>query len=238
MPPVPWQDARVREIFVETPETKTFRLDLEEPIDFIPGQYVNIRFEFPDRGRVQRAYSIDSSPLNREFIDLTIRKFDDGTVSKYMCDSVRPGDVVPTRGPFGKFVWTPEMGGPLFLIAAGSGIVPLMCIIRYCDDLKIYDIPITLLYSSKSWEYIIHRDQLFEMEARMPNLEVVHTLTRAPDDDRVRYHRRIDREMIAAHLPDGALCYACGPPEMCENSEKALLELGVPGERIKLEKYD
>lgn len=238
MAPALWQEGKVREIFVETPETKTFRLDLEQPIDFIPGQYVNIRFEFQGRGRVQRAYSIDSSPVDRDFIDLTIRKFDDGTVSKHMCDNIRLGDVVPTRGPFGKFVWTPEMRGPLYLIAAGSGIVPFMCMIRYCDDLKIHDIPITLLYSSKSWDYIIHRDQLAEIEARMPNLEVVHTLTRAPDDPRVRYHRRIDEGMLAAHLPHGALCYACGPPEMCDNSEKALLDLGVPQERIKLEKYD
>jgi ferredoxin-NADP reductase len=238
MPPAPWQEAKVREIFVETPETKTFRLDLEEPIDFLPGQYVNIRFEFPERGRVQRAYSIDSSPVHKDFVDLTIRKFEDGTVSKYMCDAVRVGDVVPTRGPFGKFVWTPEMGGPLYLIAAGSGIVPLMCMIRYCDDLGIHDIPITLLYSSKSWEYIIHRDQLAEIEDRMPNLDVIHTLTRAPEDSRVRYHRRIDKEMLSNHLPEGALCYICGPPQMCEDAGKALEELGVPHERIKLEKYD
>ncbi|MER3395552.1 MAG: oxidoreductase [Acidimicrobiia bacterium] len=238
MPAAPWQEAKVREVFIETPETKTFRLDLEQPIDFLPGQYVNIRFEFPDRGRVQRAYSIDSSPTNKDFIDLTIRKFEDGTVSKHMCDNIGVGDVVPTRGPFGKFVWTPDLGGPLYLIAAGSGIVPLMCMIRYCDELKIHDIPITLLYSSKSWDYIIHRDQLAEIESRMPNLEVIHTLTRSPNDERVRYHRRIDKEMIEAHLPAGALCYICGPPEMCENSEKALIDLGVPPERIKLEKYD
>jgi ferredoxin-NADP reductase len=238
MPPSPWQMAVVREIFVETPETKTFRLDLEQPIEFLPGQYVNIRFDFPDKGRVQRAYSIDSSPVHSDFIDLTIRKFEDGTVSKHMCDAVQPGDKIETRGPFGRFVWTPDMGGPLYLIAAGSGIVPLMCMIRYCDDLSIHDIPIRLLYSSKSWEYIIHRDQLFEIEARMPNLEVVHTLTRAPDDPRVRYHRRIDKEMIAENLMEGALCYVCGPPQMCEDSERYLLELGVPAERIKLEKYD
>lgn len=199
---------------------------------------MNIRFEFPDRGRVQRAYSIDSSPTNRDFIDLTIRRFDDGTVSKHMCDNVTVGDVVPTRGPFGRFVWTPDMGGPLYLIAAGSGIVPLMSIIRYCDDLHIHDIPMTLLYSSKSWEYIIHRDQLAAIEARMPNLEVVHTLTRAPGDERVRYHRRIDKEMIEAHFEESALCYVCGPPEMCENAEKSLIDLGCPPERIKLEKYD
>ncbi len=238
MPPARWQQARVREIIVETPETKTFRLDLEEPMDFQPGQYVNIRFEFEDKGRVQRAYSIDSSPTNKAFVDLTIRRFEDGTVSKHMCDNVSVGDLVETRGPFGKFVWTPEMGGPLYLIAAGSGIVPFMCMIRYCDDLKVHDIPITLLYSSKSWDYIIHRDELAEIESRMPNLQVIHTLTRAPDDPRVSYHRRIDKEMIAEHLPPDALCYACGPPEMCENAEAALLELGVPAERIKLEKYD
>lgn len=238
MPPIPWQEAKVREIFIETPETKTFRLDLERPIDFLPGQYVNIRFEFPDKGRVQRAYSIDSSPFNRDFIDLTIRKFEDGTVSKYMCDEVDVGDTVPTRGPFGKFVWVPEMGGPLYLVAAGSGIVPLMCMIRYCDDAKIGDIPITLLYSSKSWEYVIHRDQLAEIERRMPNLRVVHTLTRSPGDPRVRYHRRIDKEMLADHLPEGALCYVCGPPEMCDSVKDSLLELGVPEDRVKLEKYD
>lgn len=238
MPPKPWQDATVEKVIVETPETKTFRLALPEPIDFICGQYVNIRFDFEDRGRVQRAYSIDSSPTNRDFVDLTIRKFDDGTVSKHMCDEVSEGDTIATRGPFGRFTWEPSQGGPLYLIGAGSGIVPLMCIIRFCDDMSIHDIPITLLYSSKSWDYIIHRDELLELDARLPNLEVVQTLTREPDREEVAYHRRIDREMIEAHLPDGPICYLCGPPLLCENGSEDLISLGVDESRVYLEKYD
>lgn len=238
MPPKPWQDATVEKVTVETPETKTFRLALEEPIDFLCGQYVNIRFDFPDRGRVQRAYSIDSSPTNRDFVDLTVRRFEDGTVSKYMCDSVSEGSLVPTRGPFGNFTWTPELGGPLYLIGAGSGVVPLVCIIRYCDDLSIRDLPITLLFSSKNWEYIIHRDELLELEKRLPMLEVIHTLTREPGRDGVAHHRRIDHEMVAEHAPENPLCYLCGPPQMCEDSAEALRKIGIDESRILLEKYD
>lgn len=233
-----WQDATVEKIKIETPETKTFRLALPEPIEFVCGQYVNIRFDLPGKGRIQRAYSIDSSPTNKNFVDLTIRRIEDGTVSRHMCDNVTVGSTVETRGPFGRFTWVPEDGGPLMLIGAGSGIVPLMCIIRYCADLTITDIPITLLFSSKSWDYIIHRDELAEYEKMMPNLTVVHTLTREPDCQLVQYHRRIDREMIESHLPDEALCYLCGPPEMCESGKSDLLTLGVDKARIFVEKYD
>lgn len=234
----PWQNAIVEKITTETPEVKTFRLALPEPIEFTCGQYVNIRFEFPDRGRVQRAYSIDSSPTNKDFVDLTIRRIEEGTISRHMCDEIEVGGIVETRGPFGRFTWTPDDGGPLMLIGAGSGVVPLMCMIRYCDDLGITDIPITLLFSSKSWDYIIHRDELARYETRMPNLEVIHTLTRDPECDKVQYHRRIDLEMIAAHLPAEPLCYLCGPPQMCENAETDLEALGVDPSRIRIEKYD
>lgn len=238
MAPKPWQDATVEKITVETPEAKTFRLALPEPIEFVCGQYVNIRFDLPDKGRVQRAYSIDSSPTHQDFVDLTIRRIEEGTISRQMCDEVDIGSTVETRGPFGRFTWVPADGGPLLLIGAGSGVVPLMCIIRYCDDMGIADIPITLLFSSKSWDYIIHRDELAEYEAKMPNLEVIHTLTREPDCDKVQYHRRIDREMIEAHLPTEPLCYLCGPPQMCEGAVDDLEVLGVDPDRIFVEKYD
>lgn len=238
MAPKPWQYATVEKITIETPEAKTFRLALPEPIEFVCGQYANIRFDFPGKGRVQRAYSIDSSPAHGDFVDLTIRRINDGTVSLHMCNEIEVGDKVETRGPFGKFTWVPEDGGPLMLIGAGSGIVPLMCIIRYCDEIGITDIPITLLYSSKSWDYIIHRDELAQYEAKMPNLTVIHTLTREPDCDKVRYHRRIDREMISDQLPRDALCYLCGPPQMCETAASELEDLGVDPDRIFVEKYD
>lgn len=241
-----WQTARVTEVIEETAETVTLRLELEKGEGFAAGQYYNVRYPVEGRPRpVQRAYSVGSSPHppGPGLIDITIKEMEGGLVSPQLVRALQPGHELQVRGPHGNFTWDISEGGPLLLVAAGSGVVPFMAMLRYA--IAHGGGPRTvLLFSSKSRELAIYGDELDRMEAEQEWLEVVHTFTRAPDDPRPRYHRRIDAPMVQDSLnrltsvPAEALGYACGPPEMVDVAEQALLAAGVPKERIRTEKYD
>ena len=239
--PKEWQKGVVAEIIVETPETNTLRISLPDPSEFLPGQYYNIRIPMEGRPRpIQRAYSIGSSPKpNFSLIDVGIREMPGGLVSPVLVRGVAPGDELEVRGPYGNFTWTEEMGGPVLLIGAGSGVVPLMSMIRYQAAVGTNH-PMQLLYSSKSHEYVIYRDDLTSLEAEHDWLLVSYSYTRDPHDSRARYHRRIDKEMVAevARESGARLAYICGPPEMVEDAERTLVDLGLEPEAVRTEKYD
>lgn len=229
------------EIIEEAPDAVTLRLRLEESTGFLPGQYYNVRLAVPGRpGPVQRAYSIASPPVpDPSIIDLGVREVSDGLISPRLVRDLSPGDRIEVRGPVGRFTWTADDGGPVLLIGAGSGVVPLMSMIRYgtVADLAI---PMRLVCSSSNFDYAFYHRDLADLAARYSWLEVVHTFTRDSDDPRARHHRRIDRPMVAEAVAGQfpTRTYICGPPAMVEDAQGWLTELGVDPDQVRVEKYD
>lgn len=236
-----WQQGEVIEVIEETPDTNTLRIRLEHSIGFLPGQYYNIRIPVEGRPRpIQRAYSVGSSPFpDANVIDVGIKETPGGLVSPRLVRDSAPGQFLEVRGPYGAFTWTEERDGPLLLIGAGSGVVPLMSMIRYAS-LRELEVQMHLLFSSKSYEYVIYSEELGELESRHSWLEVSHSFTRDREDSRARFHRRVDKEMVAETFEDISpeIAYICGPPEMVEECEKILENLGMDRSKILSEKYD
>lgn len=236
-----WQHAQVLDIIVEAPDAVTLRLQLETSTGFLAGQYYNVRLSLPDRATaIQRAYSVGSSPVpDPSIIELGVREVPGGLISPRLVGALALGERLEVRGPFGRFTWAKDDGGPLLLVGAGSGVVPLMSMIRYAAASGL-DVPMRLVSSSSSFDYAFYHRELNEMARRHPWLEVVHTFTRDDLDPRARYHRRIDRSMIAeavaGQFPERA--YLCGPPSMVEDVEGWLGALGVDPSRIRTEKYE
>ncbi len=231
--------AEVIRVIPETPSTKTLVFDISHvDFDFYPGQYVMLNV--PYEGQVlKRAYSIASPPTQKDTLELTIKKVPEGKASAYLTERVKEGDNFLIKGPYGKFVWLPQMGTSLVLIGAGSGIVPLMCILRYIASTKLEHVRATLLYSNTHYEEIIYRQEL-ESLSKHSNIKVVHTLTRSYPPDWKGYTGRINPDMLLREVEDipANLYYLCGPPAFVEDIAHMLLELGVDKEQIKKEKYD
>lgn len=239
--PPRWQQAQVIDVIDETPDAVTLRLRLDEPTGFLPGQYYNVRLAVGGRPRpVQRAYSVGSSPWpDASVIDLGVRELPDGLVSPRLVRDMSPGDRIEVRGPAGRFTWNKADGGPLLLLGAGSGLVPLMAIIRYAAAAELA-VPVRLVCSSASYEHAFYHDDLSRLAQTCEWLEVVHSFTRDPDDPRAAHHRRVDRAMLAQAV-DGQpprWVYVCGPPTMVEIVESCLADLGVDRAAIRTEKYD
>ena len=236
-----WQEGEVIGVVVETPETNTLRVRLSEPTGYLAGQYFNIRIPVEGRPRpIQRAYSVGSSPTEGlEVVDFGIRETEGGLVSPVLVRNTPVGTKLEVRGPYGDFTWQEMDRGPVLLIGAGSGVVPLKSIIRYALD-KGTDVKMALLYSSKSARYAIYDEELKEILSKAPWLRVYHTFTRDAGDDTAHFHRRIDKEMIAEVYGqlEPELAFICGPPEMVEDAESALIALGMDPKMVKSEKYD
>lgn len=240
-PPARWQNARVLDIVAEAPDAVTLRLELEETASFLAGQYYNVRMSIPGREMpVQRAYSVGSSPIPpSSIIEIGVREVTGGLISPRLVGRVAVGDLVEVRGPVGRFTWTVEDGGPVLLIGAGSGVVPLMSIIRYAAASEC-GIPIRLVCSASSFAYAFYHDDLDELTRRHSWLDVTHTFTRDSLDPRATHHRRIDRAMVADAVSGQhpRRTYLCGPPAMVENVQEWLDELGIDPTSVRTEKYD
>lgn len=227
---------------METPEVKTFRMGpLPDSFTFEPGQFVTVACEIPGDRRIRRAYSIANPPTRKGFVDITIRKIDDGRLSRYLCDHAHPGMPIDMMGPYGKFVFKEGSTDSLVLIGAGSGVVPLMCMVRFARDRNL-ELDLKLLYSSKTWDHVIYRDELEGLCEEMDNLDLMHTLTRVGEHDWHGYRGRISRQMIHELVSEKDLAssefFICGPPQMCDTAASALKDFGAPQERIHTEKYD
>ena len=216
----------------------TVRLESDDWPGHLPGQHVDVRLTAEDGYQAQRSYSIASAPA-AERLDLTVEEIADGEVSPYLSEVLRPGDRLELRGPIGGyFTWTEAHGGPLLLVAGGSGVAPLMSMLRYRATIGS-DIPATLLYSSRSWDEIIYREELDRLSAD-PALHVIHTLTRSHPDGWDGYTRRIDAAMleeVAGKPEPGRLAYVCGPTQLVENVANDLVALGFPPARVKTERF-
>jgi ferredoxin-NADP reductase len=233
-----WLLTRVVEKQVETPRVMTVRLESDAWPGHLPGQHVDIRLTAEDGYQAQRSYSIASAPAAGR-LDLTIEEIADGEVSPYLSEELRPGDRLELRGPIGGyFTWTEANGGPLLLVGGGSGVAPLMSMLRYRESIGSA-IPATLLYSSRSWDEIIFREEL-ERLSTDPAVRVIHTLTRSHPDEWNGYTRRIDAAMledVAGSPEQGRLAYVCGPTQLVENVASALVSIGYPPARVKTERF-
>lgn len=238
-PPIPWLSAEVRELVTETPRVKTIRLRVPGWRGHLPGQHVEVRITTEGGGSAQRSYSI-ASPPEEEGIALTVERLPDREVARFLTDVLRAGDQLELRGPLGgHFTWTVEQGGPLALIAGGSGLVPLMAMVRH-RALRGSLIPTRLLCSWRSAEDVLFGEELARLAAREDGLEVTHTVTRGAPADWPGRTRRIDREMLLALVPPPwarPLTYLCGPTPMIESVAALLASLGHPPERIHAARF-
>jgi ferredoxin-NADP reductase len=196
-----------------------------------------VRLTADDGYQAERSYSIASAP-NETRIELTIERLDQGEVSSYLTDELRPGDRIELRGPVGGyFVWEPAVGGPVLLVGGGSGVVPLMAMARERAAAGS-DADMRLLFSSRSWESVIYRDELERLVGG--GLTVVHTLTRSQPEGWTGYARRVDAQMLAEVGPDSSEhphVYVCGPTPFVEAVAEALVGLGHQPNRIKTERF-
>jgi len=237
---IAWQLATVTAVHDETPTVRSFTLGLPGWSGHRPGQHVDLRLTAEDGYSVERSYSIASEPERAGEIDITVERIPDGEVSAFLHEVVVPGDRLEVRGPIGGyFVWEAALGGPLLLIAGGSGVVPLMAMVRHRERAGA-TVPTRLLFSSRGPEEIIYRDELDRLTAAGDGFEVVNTLTRRQPPGWTGYARRVDDAMLAEVLePLGAStrAYACGPTALVETVANGLVRLGLPPDRIRTERF-
>src|SRR6185295_9704827 len=204
------------------------------------GQHVDLRLTAEDGYSVERSYSIASEPERTGEVDITVERIEGGEVSPFLHEVVVTGDRVELRGPIGGyFVWETALGGPLLLIAGGSGVVPLMAMARHRAQSGM-SIPARLLFSSRTYDEIIYRDELDKLSDGNGGFDVLHTLTRQQPEGWTGFSRRIDEAMLAEVLePLGAAtrAYACGPTALVEVVANALVRLGLPADRIRTERF-
>jgi ferredoxin-NADP reductase len=224
----------------ETARTRTLVLDVPDWPGHLAGQHVDVRLTAPDGYQTQRSYSIASAPDDSAQIAITVERIEDGEVSPYLVDELAEGDQLELRGPIGGFfVWSTDIGGPLLLVAGGSGICPLMAMLRH-RAARGSSVPTRLLYSSRSLEDVIYRDELDRLAARADGFELFHTLTRSRPADWSGFARRIDGGMLASvgwSPEQRPLCMVCGPTPLVETVASTLVDLGNPPDRIKTERF-
>jgi ferredoxin-NADP reductase len=235
-----WQLCEVVATHQETPRVKTITLAAPDWTGHRPGQHVDVRLTAEDGYQAERSYSIASAPQDVQRLALTVERIEGGEVSPYLVDQLTVGDKLELRGPIGGyFVWEAHMGGPLLLIAGGSGVVPLMAMIRHRAALKGV-IPTRLLYSSRSYDEVIYGAELARLLDGGTQLQVSYTLTRTQPPGWTGYRRRIDADLLreVAWPPDEhPLVFICGPTPFVESAAANLVALGYEPERIKTERF-
>ena len=245
---IAWRLATVVDVVPETSRTRTVVLHIPDWPGHRPGQHVDVRLTAEDGYQTERSYSI-ASPPEDQHLSLTVERLEEGEVSPYLTEELRTGDQLEIRGPIGGyFVWDVPAGGPLFLVAGGSGIVPLMAMLRHRDIAtnnrnsmaERHQVPARLLYSSRGWNEIIYRDELAELAQKDDTLEVVHTLTREQPEGWTGFRRRIDRMMLAEvawPASEKPRVFVCGPTPLVESVAATLVDLGHQPAFVKTERF-
>ena len=232
-----WQLAELIDAVDETPRTKTLGFHVPEWPGHRAGQHVDVRLTAEDGYQTERSYSIGSAP-NGTRVELTVERLEDGEVSPYLTDELGPGDKLELRGPVGGyFVWESAQGGPVLLVAGGSGVVPLMAMIRVRAAAGSV-VDMRLLFSSRGWDDVIYRDELQRLMGG--GLTVVHTLTRSQPAGWTGYSRRVDAAMLDEVGPAShkrPLVYVCGPTPFVEAVAQALVGLGHDPQRVRTERF-
>jgi ferredoxin-NADP reductase len=235
--PLRWHTARVHELREETARAKTIVLDDPQWPGHAAGQHADVRLTAEDGYQAQRSYSIASAP--EEPLALTVLRIDEGEVSPYLTEELHEGDELELRGPIGgHFTWRTQDGGPLLLLAGGSGLVPLMAMLRH----RIAQEDSTearLLVSSRSLEDLLYAEELTRV-GEQQGVTTQITLTRAQPPGWSGFARRVDAEMLTELGPspdDRPLVYVCGPTAFVEHAADALVALGHAAERIHAERF-
>ncbi len=235
-----WQIASVTDIKPETPKVKSLTLRLPAWMRHRAGQHYDLRLTAQDGYQTQRSYSIASEPERAGEVDITVERINDGEVSTYLHDVLVKGDRLEMRGPIGGyFVWEAKITDPLLLIAGGSGVVPLMSMLRHRAAAGGKH-PASLLYSSRNFEDIIYFNELEKLRGAINGVQVLHTLTRSQPAGWKGYARRIDQEMlkeVAQPLGKSVQVFICGPTLLVESTANALVKIGVRVDNIRTERF-
>lgn len=233
-----WLAAEVVELIDETETVRSIVLDCPGWPGHRPGQHVDIRLTAENGYQAQRSYSIANSERGQQVV-ITVELVDDGEVSPYLVGELVAGDQIELRGPIGGyFVWTPDLGGPLQLIAGGSGLVPLMAMVRLASSDR--QVPVRLLVSARSWDSLIYREELVRLAGEMPMLHIDYALTRTQPSNWQGYSRRVDKAMLeesAWPAADRPKTYVCGPTGFVETVAMQLLALGHDPKQVKTERF-
>ncbi|HEY7704123.1 MAG TPA: ferredoxin reductase [Acidimicrobiia bacterium] len=238
-PALAWQRAPITRISNETYRVRSYRFGLDDWRPFRPGQHVDVRLTAPDGYQALRSYSIASPPEESGSLDLTIEQVPDGEVSSWFHQVAQVGDEVELRGPIGgPFTWTVDEGGPVLLVGGGSGVVPLMSMLRHIRA-RGGGPPALLLFSSRTLADIIYRDELTDL-ASVPKVQVVHTLTRETPAGWEGYTRRVDAAMLGEmtdRVGSPVMAFICGPTAFVETVAVGLVGTGLDPGRIRTERF-
>lgn len=231
---------RIADAWMETHNVRTIRFDFrDEPQQFKAGQFLTLGDNFRGYKRpVRRAYSIASSPLQQEYLDLTIKREVPGLFSTHITE-LPVGYELDVTGPTGKYCYEPSMGTKLLLLGAGSGITPLHSIARFVLESNLPDADVVLFFSVKTPRDIIYKEIWEKLQADFPNFHFYLTVTRASASEWSGHRGRITADWVRECIGDASdrLAYICGPGPMVETSEQLCLELGMPNDRIHTEKW-
>lgn len=246
-PPRSWGGSlRVTRVFAETPAIKTFRLVDPAggpiPFTFLAGQFLTLTIA-KDGRTVKRSYTIASSPAQRDYVEITVKREDQGVVSRYLCDEVKDGALLQVAAPQGVFTFTGTESDSIVLIGAGVGVTPLMSVVRFLTD-RGWAKPIYFVLSFRTPEEYLFREELEYLQRRHPNLHVSPTMSRADGAEAggaawTGAKGRLSKEFITQSVPDltKRRIHVCGPAAMMDSARAILLELGVPSERIRTEAF-
>jgi ferredoxin-NADP reductase len=235
---IAWRRAAVTEIVEETDHARTLVLDVGDWPGHAAGQHVDVRLTAEDGYQAQRSYSIASPPEDAR-LALTVERLDDGEVSPYLAGDVEVGDAFELRGPIGgHFSWRVGDGGPLLLVGGGSGLVPLMAMLRH-RAAQASDVPARLLVSARRWDAVLYRDELARLTGGA-GLEIAYTLTREQPPGWTGFARRVDGAMLEAVGPADAAAtraFVCGPTPFVEQVADLLVARGLPFDAIHTERF-
>jgi len=231
------RDFIIKSIDRQTKDVKVFKLTpvVAEKLSFKPGMFISLGFEHDGKKFGPKPYSVSSSPLAADHLEITVKKVGDFTQALFRLEE---GAKVTVQGPMGKFVLDEPVPKNLVLLAAGTGIAPLLSILRYAQDSGKAG-KITLFYSCKTQNCILHKDEI-DHRAQKDDFTVINTLTREPEGSNWQGHSgRICEEMLKRHLHDAknAHCYICGPAAFVKDVEQTLKDAGVPVANIKKEQW-
>jgi ferredoxin-NADP reductase len=236
-----WQAATLTSIQRQTARASSFFFRLAQPIAFVAGQHMDVRLTAPDGYQAQRSYSIASAPESAGDLELVIERLEHGEVSPFFHEVAQAGDVIELRGPIGgHFIWSVTQPGPVLLLGGGSGLVPLMSMVRH-RFLRHATTPMLLLLSVRSWDEVIFREELLSLSRQDTGFQCIFTTTRSPRTRELDYDRRVDASMMAELLQrmpaPPATVYVCGADGFVEAAAQGLIESSVSAAVIRTERY-
>jgi ferredoxin-NADP reductase len=238
-PRIEWQIGCVQAIMAETSRVKSIILRPAKWSGHWPGQHVDIRLTADDGYQAERSYSI-ASPPEEQLLTLTVERVEDGEVSSYLLDELRVGDALEFRGPIGRhFIWRQSLGGPICLVAGGTGITPLMAMLRHRKKSRAHT-PASLIYSARSLAEIVYRDQLDTMARDDIDLRLVYALTREYPGDWNGHRGRINEALLAENSfsrEQNPTFFICGPAGFVEGISSMLVKFGFDSFAIKTERF-